>query len=73
MPICVGFGIRTPEQAAIIARHADGAVVGSAIVDVIANNLDDQGRANTILSGETLSFVSNLANGVKSISKKGLS
>ena len=73
LPICVGFGIRTPEQAAIIARHADGAVVGSAIVDVIANNLDDQGRANTILSGETLSFVSNLANGVKSISKKGLS
>ncbi|HTQ13651.1 MAG TPA: tryptophan synthase subunit alpha [Rhizomicrobium sp.] len=32
LPCCVGFGIRTPEQAAQIARFADGAVVGSAIV-----------------------------------------
>jgi tryptophan synthase alpha chain len=69
LPICVGFGIRTPEQAAIIARHADGAVVGSAIVDIIANNLDDHGSANTKLTDETLSFVSNLANGVKSAKK----
>jgi tryptophan synthase alpha chain len=36
LPCCVGFGIRTPEQAAQIARFADGAVVGSAIVDRIA-------------------------------------
>ena len=36
LPCCVGFGIKTPEQAAQIARFADGAVVGSAIVDRIA-------------------------------------
>ncbi|HEY2444648.1 MAG TPA: tryptophan synthase subunit alpha [Rhizomicrobium sp.] len=36
LPVAVGFGIRTPEQAAEIAGFADGAVVGSAIVDRIA-------------------------------------
>lgn len=36
LPVCVGFGIRTPESAAEIARVADGAVVGSAIVERIA-------------------------------------
>jgi tryptophan synthase alpha chain len=37
LPVCVGFGIRTPEQAAAIAAIADGAVVGSAIVGRIAD------------------------------------
>ncbi|WP_296260557.1 MULTISPECIES: tryptophan synthase subunit alpha [unclassified Pseudomonas] len=37
LPISVGFGIRTPEQAAAIARVADGVVVGSALIDHIAN------------------------------------
>jgi tryptophan synthase alpha chain len=36
LPIAVGFGVRTPEQAADVARVADGVVVGSAIVDIIA-------------------------------------
>lgn len=36
LPICVGFGIRAPEQAAAVAVHADGVVVGSALVDQIA-------------------------------------
>ena len=36
LPVCVGFGIRTPDQAAQVARVADGAVVGSALVDMIA-------------------------------------
>lgn len=35
VPVCVGFGISTPEQAAAIAKHADGVVVGSALVDRI--------------------------------------
>jgi len=39
LPICVGFGIKTPEQVADIARVADGAVVGSAIVQAIADNV----------------------------------
>ena len=36
LPIAVGFGVRTPDQAAEVARVADGVVVGSAIVDLIA-------------------------------------
>ncbi|WP_305095746.1 tryptophan synthase subunit alpha [Croceibacterium aestuarii] len=38
LPIAVGFGVRTPEQAAEIARVADGVVVGSAFVDIIAEH-----------------------------------
>ena len=38
LPIAVGFGIRTPEQAAAIARVADGVVVGSAIVELVAQH-----------------------------------
>jgi tryptophan synthase alpha chain len=37
LPVCVGFGIRTPEQAAAIARLTDGVVVGSALIDQIAS------------------------------------
>ncbi|MBW8753098.1 MAG: tryptophan synthase subunit alpha [Sphingomonadales bacterium] len=36
LPVAVGFGVRTPEQAAAIARHADGVVVGSALVEIVA-------------------------------------
>ena len=38
LPVAVGFGIRTPEQAAAVARVADGVVVGSAIVDLVARH-----------------------------------
>ena len=38
IPVAVGFGVRTPEQAAAIARHADGVVVGSALVDLVAKH-----------------------------------
>jgi tryptophan synthase alpha chain len=40
LPVAVGFGIRTPEQAAAIARVADAAVVGSALVDALAEALE---------------------------------
>jgi tryptophan synthase alpha chain len=36
LPIAVGFGVRTPEQAAIVAQHADGAIVASALIDRLA-------------------------------------
>ncbi|WP_426258395.1 tryptophan synthase subunit alpha [Sphingomonas sp. DC1600-2] len=38
LPVVVGFGVRTPEQAAAIARVADGVVVGSAIVDLVGQH-----------------------------------
>ncbi|MEM9446329.1 MAG: tryptophan synthase subunit alpha [Verrucomicrobiota bacterium] len=42
LPICVGFGISTPEQAQVVAQAAEGVVVGSAIVNKIAKNLTNQ-------------------------------
>lgn len=38
LPVAVGFGVRTPEQAAAIGRVADGVVVGSAIVDLVGEH-----------------------------------
>ena len=45
LPIAIGFGVRTPDQAANAVRVADGAVVASALIDTLAASLDDQGRA----------------------------
>ncbi|MDO8839243.1 MAG: tryptophan synthase subunit alpha [Parvibaculum sp.] len=64
LPVAVGFGIRTPEQAAEIARNADGAVVGSAIVDAIAAEIDPQGRVKPGAAERVLAFVRKLADGV---------
>ncbi len=41
LPVAVGFGVRTPEQAAAIGAHADGVVVGSAIVELIGQHGDN--------------------------------
>ncbi|MCK8825899.1 tryptophan synthase subunit alpha [Fuchsiella alkaliacetigena] len=42
LPLAVGFGISTSEQAAQVAKHAEGVVVGSAIIDRIKDNLDNR-------------------------------
>tara|TARA_E500000331_G_scaffold83656_1_gene79328 strand:- start:1243 stop:2070 length:828 start_codon:yes stop_codon:yes gene_type:complete len=65
LPVAVGFGIKTPEMAATIARTADAAVVGSAIVEQIVAGLDDEGRAQPGMVGNVLEFVSALAAGVR--------
>jgi tryptophan synthase alpha chain len=44
LPIAIGFGVRTPEQAAEATRIADAAVVASALIDTLARNLDEDGR-----------------------------
>ncbi|WP_439860301.1 tryptophan synthase subunit alpha [Pseudomonas sp. MBLB4136] len=49
LPISIGFGIRTPEHAATIARLADGVVVGSALIDQIANAKDDKQAVDGVL------------------------
>lgn len=64
LPVAVGFGIRTPEQAAAIAGAADGAVVGSAIVDAIAQQLDANGKLKSGGADKVLALVSDLARGV---------
>lgn len=65
LPIAVGFGIRTPQQAAEVAAIADAAVVGTAIVEKIANKLDAQGNPSLGIVEETLDFVSDLASAVR--------
>lgn len=65
LPVAVGFGINTPEQAAAVARAADAAVVGSAIVRRVTDGLDDNGKAKPGLADGVLSFVRELAAGVR--------
>ena len=57
LPVCVGFGIRTPEAARAIAAKADGAVVGSALVDALRGSLGANGAA----TAKTVSAVAELA------------
>jgi tryptophan synthase alpha chain len=63
LPCAVGFGIRTPEQAAAIARFADAAVVGSAIVNRIADSAA-KGVKRDALVKDVLDFCASLANSV---------
>jgi tryptophan synthase alpha chain len=66
LPVAVGFGIRSPAQAAAIARVADAAVIGSALVSHIADSLDSHGRAPPGLPASLLAQVSELAAAVRS-------
>lgn len=65
LPICVGFGVRNAEQAAAIGRASDGVVVGTAIVQAVADSLDE-GRATDHTVSNTLDLVSAIAEGVRS-------
>ncbi|MFZ3236805.1 MAG: tryptophan synthase subunit alpha [Stellaceae bacterium] len=65
LPVAVGFGIKTPEQAAAVARAADAAVVGSALVQRVAANLDPDGRAEPGLVDAVLADIAALAQGIR--------
>ncbi len=65
IPVAVGFGVRTPEQAAAIGRTADGVVVGSAIVSAIADSLDVDGHATEATVRTVTDLVQSLAQGVR--------
>ena len=71
LPIAVGFGIRSAEQAGAIAEVADAAVVGSAIVQTIADNLDSDGKPTPRLVDTVLAFTRKLANGVRAAKRQG--
>lgn len=71
LPVAVGFGIRTPEQAGEIAEVADAAVVGSALVDKIAANLDKDGRPAPGLVDALLGDVGALAASVRAARARG--
>ncbi|MCX7307868.1 MAG: tryptophan synthase subunit alpha [Afipia sp.] len=65
LPVCVGFGIRTPEAARDIAQAANGAVVGSALIDVLRETLDANSKATAKTVPAVADFVSSLAQGVR--------
>jgi tryptophan synthase alpha chain len=65
LPVCVGFGIRTPEAARAIAEAADGAVVGTALVDALRGTLDAGGRGTDKTTGAVADLASALAQGVR--------
>ncbi len=69
LPIAIGFGVRTPEQAADAARIADGAVVGSALIETLAADLDEEGRARPGTAQKVLDQVKALASAVRSVKK----
>jgi len=60
VPVCVGFGISTPDQAAMVAASADGVIVGSAIVKQVELNTKDPVRA-------VVDFTKPLIDAVKSV------
>jgi tryptophan synthase alpha chain len=65
LPVCVGFGVRTAEQARAIAEGADGVVVGSALVDTVRNNLGADGKARPATVAAVADLVRSLAKGVR--------
>lgn len=64
LPVAVGFGIKTAEDAAIMGRDADGVVVGTALCNAIAASLDN-GLATATTVGAARALVASLAAGVR--------
>ena len=65
LPVCVGFGVRSAEQASAIAQGADGVVVGSALVEAVRNSLDTDGKATAKTVPAVVDLVRALAAGVR--------
>lgn len=61
LPVAVGFGVKTPEQARAIGAISDGVVVGSALVNALANTLGSDGAANERTASQVLDLVGNLS------------
>jgi tryptophan synthase alpha chain len=69
LPIAIGFGVRSPAQAAAAVRAGDGAVVASALIDTLAASLDAHGRARPDTVLRVLDQVRALAEAVRSVGK----
>jgi tryptophan synthase alpha chain len=65
LPVAVGFGVKNAESAAEIAAHADGVVVGSALIDALKNSLDSDNRATAKTVDAVTSLVADIARGVR--------
>ena len=65
LPVAVGFGVSTPEQARTIASGADGVVVGTALVRIIEASLDKKGQPAPDTVGKVTDLVRSLAEGLR--------
>ncbi len=65
LPVAVGFGVKTPEQASVIGSCGDGVVVGSVFVDAVKASLDADGKATASTVPAVLDLASALAAGVR--------
>lgn len=65
LPVCIGFGVKTAEQAQMFGEAADGVVVGSAIVDMVAQSLAADGSLSTDPAEAVAGLVRQLAEGVR--------
>jgi tryptophan synthase alpha chain len=65
LPICVGFGVKTAEQARTIAKTADGVVVGSALVNAVADSLNKKGEATAKTPSAVHKLVAEIAKGLR--------
>ncbi len=66
LPVVVGFGVKTPQQATALAKGANGVVVGSALVNAIKDSLDADGKATGKTVPDVLDLVKSLAGGLRS-------
>lgn len=66
LPVCVGFGVKTAEQARVIGASADGVVVGTAVVNAVANVLGPKGEKTADPAEAVATLVNGLAQGVRS-------
>ncbi|WP_292531404.1 tryptophan synthase subunit alpha [Methylocystis sp.] len=71
LPIAVGFGVKNADNAAEIARNADGVVVGTALVDALKASLDAEGRAGATSVSAVTGLVASIAGGVRDARPKG--
>jgi tryptophan synthase alpha chain len=67
LPVAVGFGVRTAQNAREIAHGADAVVVGSALIERLRDSLDAEGRPTAGTIGAVTSLASELADGVRSV------
>ncbi len=70
LPVAVGFGVKTAEQAKTIAANADGVVVGSAIVSAVKDSLNKKGEATGKTKKAVLALVSDIAKGVRAAAQR---
>ena len=69
LPVAVGFGVKTAENAAAVAAHADGVVVGTALISVLKQSLNADDAATERTVPDVAAYVADLAKGVRSVRK----